>query len=243
MRCLVVDDDANACELLTHLLGRAGHSIAIAPSGPMALEMVRNQDFDIALVDLQMEDMDGATTMRALRDAKPDLRMLVVSGYDDREHVLDAVAAGADGYLLKTELSSRLPDAMSELMAGGGPLSARIASIVLDQLRRPPEGTRPGGAEPTATRTLSKREFDVLEGLSRGYTYTEIAANLQISVNTVRHHIRNLYDKLGVNGKAEAVSRALGILTKDGAVTVEGGEDAGEGLRRSPRGTDPPPIK
>jgi len=155
--------------------------------------------------------------------------------------VLDAVAAGADGYLLKTELSSRLPDAMSELMAGGGPLSARIASIVLDQLRRPPEGTRPGGAEPTATRTLSKREFDVLEGLSRGYTYTEIAANLQISVNTVRHHIRNLYDKLGVNGKAEAVSRALGILTKDGTGQAE---DDGEGnLRRTPRGTDPPPVK
>lgn len=233
MRCLVVDDDANACELLTHLLARAGHTIAIAPSGPMALELVRQQDFDIALVDMNMETMDGAQTMRALRGEKPELRMLVVSGHDDREHVLDAVAAGADGYLLKTELNARLPEAMAELMAGGGPLSARVASIVLDQLRRPPEGTRPGTHEPTATRSLSKREFDVLEGLSRGYTYTEIAARLQISVNTVRHHIRNLYDKLGVNDKAQAVSRALGILTKDGE---------SEEVRRA-RGTDPPPMK
>jgi DNA-binding NarL/FixJ family response regulator len=216
MRCLVVDDDPNLHELLTHILARAGHQVSLAPNGPVAVDLAKGEAFDIALVDLAMEEMDGVATMKALREVRPDMRLLVVSGYDDKEHVLDAVGAGADGYLLKTELSARLPGAMQELMAGGGPLSARVASIVLDQLRRAPEGTRPGHAEPTATRSLSKREFDVLEGLSRGYTYTEIASQLKISVNTVRHHIRNLYDKLGVNGKAEAVSRALGgTLTRD----------------------------
>jgi DNA-binding NarL/FixJ family response regulator len=227
MRCLVVDDDPASHELLTHILARAGHVVSLAPSGPVALDMAKREVFDIALVDMQMEEMDGAATMRALRETRPDMRLLVVSGYDDRDHVLDAVGAGADGYLLKTELSSRLPSAMEEMMGGGGPLSARVASIVLDQLRRSPEGTRPGGSEPTATRSLSKREFDVLQGLSKGLTYTEIAASLTISVNTVRHHIRNLYDKLGVNGKAQAVSRALGgVLTREGSTGSDG--DDGE---------------
>jgi DNA-binding NarL/FixJ family response regulator len=212
MRCLVVDDDPASHELLTHLLARAGHLVSLAPSGAVAVDMAKKESFDIALVDLQMEEMDGAATLRALREVQPDMRLLVVSGFSDREHVVDAVAAGADGYLLKTELNSRLGSAMQELVNGGGPLSARVASIVLDELRRAPEGTRPGGESPTATRTLSKREYDVLEGLSKGWTYTEIASHLKISVNTVRHHIRNLYDKLGVNDKAQAVSRALGGL-------------------------------
>jgi DNA-binding NarL/FixJ family response regulator len=193
----------------------------------MALEMIKSQEFDIALVDMNMEEMTGAETMRAMRAEKPDLRLLVVSGHDDRAHVLDAVSAGADGYLLKTEISSRLGDAMTELLAGGGPLSARVAAIVLDEMRRNPEGTREGhpAGDPAPMKSLSKREADVLEGLSKGLTYTEIAAQLAISVNTVRHHIRNLYDKLGVNDKAEAVSRGMGM-----------------GPRRPARGTDPPPT-
>jgi DNA-binding NarL/FixJ family response regulator len=237
MKCLVVDDDAHACELMTHLLGRAGHTISIAPDGHQALELLKNQEFDIALVDMNMEQMSGAETMRAMRAERPDLRMLVVSGHDDRASVIDAVSAGADGYLLKTELSSRLGDAMAELMAGGGPLSARIAAIVLDEMRKAPDSSRPGTGQAGESKSLSKREADVLEGLSRGLTYTEIAAQLNISVNTVRHHIRNLYDKLGVNDKAQAVSRGLGL----------GSRDSSPGMMvppvRKPRGSEPPPIK
>lgn len=209
MRCLVIDDDPVDRELVARIVGKAGHETAIASDGAMAVEMAKNGSYDVALVDLGMSGRDGVATLRALREACPDLRLLVVSGFDDRVHVIDAVVAGADGYVLKTELSQRLASALDEVYVGGGPLSAKIATFVLEELRRAPEGTRPG-AEPTATRSLSRREFEVLEGLSRGYTYTEIASSLNISVNTVRHHIRNLYEKLGVNGKAEAVSRALG---------------------------------
>ncbi len=189
------------------MVGRAGHQLTSAPDGARAVELARAQQFDVALVDLGMAGMDGVTVLRALRSACPDLRLLVVSGFDDRPHVLDAVTAGADGYLLKSEIVDKLAQALIEVMEGGGPMSARIAHYVLEALRP--------SVSSAATRTLSPRELEVLEGLSRGGTYAEIAKQLGISVNTVRHHIRNLYEKLDVTGKAEAVTRAMGALKKN----------------------------
>lgn len=209
MRCLVVDDDPQDRELVERMVGRAGHESSCVDDGARAVALARAERFDVALVDLGMPGMDGVAVLRALRTACPELRLLVLSGFDDRPHVLDAVSAGADGYLLKSEIGERLDAALREVLAGGGPMSARIATYVLEALR-PAAGT----PSPT-TKSLSPRELEVLEGLSRGGTYAEIARQLGISVNTVRHHIRNLYEKLDVTGKAEAVSRALGALKKN----------------------------
>jgi DNA-binding NarL/FixJ family response regulator len=187
------------------VVGRAGHQASCVPGGEAAIELARTERFDIALVDLGMSGMDGVSTLRALRSACPDLRLLVVSGFDDKPHVLDAVTAGADGYVLKSEIGERLGQAIVEVMEGGGPMSAKIAHYVLEALRP--------NVSTSATKSLSPRELEVLEGLSRGGTYAEIAKQLGISVNTVRHHIRNLYEKLDVTGKAEAVTRAMGALT------------------------------
>jgi DNA-binding NarL/FixJ family response regulator len=209
MRCLVIDDDPRDRELVERIVARAGHEVHGAIGGEAGVDAARTQRFDVALVDLGMQGMDGVQTLRALRKECPDLRLLVVSGFDDRVHVLDAVSAGADGYLLKSELVGRLALALEEVRTGGGPMSAKIARFVIEELRKSPEGTLPGDGEPGPAKTLSTREWEVLQGLSHGYTYAEIAANLHISVNTVRHHIRNLYGKLDVSGKAEAVTRAL----------------------------------
>jgi DNA-binding NarL/FixJ family response regulator len=208
MRCLVIDDDPRDRELVERIVARAGHQSVSASDGEAGVSLAKNEAFDVAVVDLGMVGLSGVETLRLLRRECPTLRLLVVSGFDDRIHILDAVGAGADGYVLKTEVPSRLGSAIEEVAGGGGPLSARVARVVLEEMRRPAEGTQPGGE--MAEKSLSKREWDVLEGLSRGYTYAEIAASLQISVNTVRHHIRNLYGKLDVSGKAEAVTRALG---------------------------------
>jgi DNA-binding NarL/FixJ family response regulator len=209
MRCLVVDDDPRDRELVERIVGREGHVSSTVPDGSAAVQLAKREIFDVALVDLGMAEMDGVATLRALRKECPDLRLLVVSGFDDRIHVLDAVTAGADGYVLKSEIGQRLGAALVEVLDGGGPMSAKIARHVLDELRRVPDGTRPGDEPVTATKSLSRREWEVLEGLSKGFTYAEIATSLSISVNTVRHHIRNLYGKLDVTGKAEAVTRAL----------------------------------
>jgi DNA-binding NarL/FixJ family response regulator len=203
MRCLIIDDDANDRELVQRIAVMAGHEAQGASGASDALERIRNgETFDVALVDLGMEGTDGVTAIGLLRKEIPEMRQLVVSGYDDRPHVLRAVAAGADGYVLKSDVPEKLAQALHDVMDGGGPMSAKIAHFVLEELR--------GGTQAPAEseRALSRREWEVLEGLAKGYTYAEIAHSLEISVNTVRHHIRNLYGKLSVSGKEEAVLRA-----------------------------------
>jgi DNA-binding NarL/FixJ family response regulator len=128
MRCLVIDDDPRDRELVERIVMRAGHDVQGASGGESALEFARSQAFDVALVDLGMQGMDGVQTLRALRKECPELRLLVVSGFDDRMHVLDAVGAGADGYLLKTELVNRLGPALEEIKTGGRPRSRGSSS-------------------------------------------------------------------------------------------------------------------
>lgn len=211
MRCLVIDDDSHDREVVVRMVEKAGHESVAAGDADSALELARNEHFDIALVDLSMPRIDGVATLRLLHKQNPDLRLLVVSSFDDRDHVLGAVGAGADGYVLKTELGTRLSGAIDEVSVGGGPMSAKIAHYVLEELRHPDAVE----AEPKDKddRALSRREWDVLNRLSEGLTYAQIAKALDISVNTVRHHIRNLYSKLDVTGKAEAVLR--GKAAKD----------------------------
>ena len=214
MRCLVIDDDPRDRELVERMVGKAGHQASTVADADAAMALAKNENFDIALVDLGMPNGDGVDTLRRLRSEFPDLRLLVVSGFDDRQHVLGAVGAGADGYVLKSEIGDRLPNALTEVASGGGPMSARIAHFVLEELRA--HDAEIGGTNDSHDpRALSRREWDVLQGLSRGLTYAEIATSLKISVNTVRHHIRNLYGKLEVSGEAEAVARALGNRPED----------------------------
>lgn len=211
LRCLVVDDDPLDRELVESVLGRAGHETQTATDGESALELLAREPFDVALVDLSMGGMGGLATLRAIRHSHPELRMVVVSGHDDREHVLGAVSAGAEGYVLKLDVGHRLTSALDEVRTGGGPMSSKIARIVMEELRCATEEARAAAESgPEAERSLSQREWDVLQRLSSGDTYAQIGANLNISVNTVRHHIRNLYDKLQVTGKAQAITRALG---------------------------------
>jgi DNA-binding NarL/FixJ family response regulator len=212
MRCLVIDDDEHDRELVARMVSKAGHEAAVVDSPEGALEMARAEKFDVALVDLSMPGTDGVTALRMFRRSHPDVRLLVVSGYDDRPHVIGAVAAGADGYVLKTELGERLQGAISEVAHGGGPMSSKIAHYVLEELRLDAQPShRPARR---AERVLSKRNWDVLQGLSRGMTYAKIAEDLQITVNTVRHHVRAIYAKLDAKGRRDAVRRAYGPASK-----------------------------
>jgi len=198
MRILIVDDDPFDRETVSRIASKAGHEVTGAEDGVTAVQLAERHEYEIVLVDLGMAGMDGIATIQELRRLKPELCLVVVSGYDDPEHVMQAMQAGADGYLLKSDISTRLPDALQEVVTGGGPMSARIARHLIDAFRRPQ----------LAEGALSRREWEVVDALSKSATYADIGKLLGISVNTVRHHIRNLYGKLGVSGKAEAVSQA-----------------------------------
>lgn len=144
MRCLVIDDDLEDRFLVERMLRRYGYRPTCVSSGAAAIAALGESRFDIALVDLQMEGMSGAETLRALREMDGKMRLLVVSGCDDREHVLEALEAGADGYLLKDELGERLQFALQDIIAGKCPLSSTIAGAVVRQAtgRAGADGTR-----------------------------------------------------------------------------------------------------
>jgi DNA-binding NarL/FixJ family response regulator len=150
MRCLIVDDDPSPRQLMARVIARSGHSATEVGDGNAAIHAMSTQSFDIAIVDMEMPGMSGASTIDSLRAIDPGLRVLVVSGYDDRRHVLAALDAGADGYIVKDEISSSLTDSIQSVRAGHTPLSPRVASIMLRQLRKH------GNAEAPASRPLAR---------------------------------------------------------------------------------------
>lgn len=135
MRCLIVDDDPGPRTLMEKLIRAAGHRATAVESYQEAAAALATESFDVALVDLEMPPPSGADLIARLRRLAPALRVLVVSGYGDRRHVLEALDAGADGYLLKDELGEALSGSLQEVRAGNTPLSPRVASVLLRQLR------------------------------------------------------------------------------------------------------------
>lgn len=136
MRCLVIDDDESPRLLMTALLKRTGHLARAVANGVVALAMLEADTFDIAIVDMELPGPDGAATIAELRKKQPALKILVVSGHDDRGHVLAALEAGADGYLLKDDTSELLATALGDIEAGFTVLSPRIHASEVRQLLR-----------------------------------------------------------------------------------------------------------
>lgn len=136
VRCLIIDDDDSPRVLMERLITRAGHRATSCTNAVAGLEAVAATPFDVVIVDLEMPGMHGAELITELRRTTPELRVLVVSGHDDRRHVMSAIEAGADGYLLKDELSESLTGSLQDVRAGNTPLSPRVARLMLARLRQ-----------------------------------------------------------------------------------------------------------
>jgi two-component system nitrate/nitrite response regulator NarL len=130
MKCLIVDDNPDARSLVERVLATSGYRTHSVTCGEEALDVI-DEGFDVVIMDLGMPGMTGAETMGALRKKDARIRLLVVSGFDDRKHILEAVDAGADGYLLKDEIGGRLVSAVQEVVGGKSPMSARPAKVLL----------------------------------------------------------------------------------------------------------------
>jgi DNA-binding NarL/FixJ family response regulator len=197
--CLVEDDDS-FCGLLQRTLTRC-RSIRVSGvhrSGEEALQEVPRRKPDVVLLDIKLPKMDGIECLRRLRKLSPPLLLhgLIVSDYDDERLVLEALRAGASGYLSKDyALSRELPLAIKAVTAGGAVMSPNIARKVIEHFFQTPT---------SAFSDLSLRELEVLESLSEGLMYKEIAERLSISLNTVRRHVGAIYGKLEVHSRLHA---------------------------------------
>lgn len=175
-----------------------------------AREAVETADADVAIVDLELRD--GSALPCIPRAVERGIGVLVLTIWDDDERVYRALRAGAGGYILKRDTSSgRVVDALGILLDGGAPISPKIARRLLEDFRdREPVAGPSQRTHPTPDVTsLTDREREIIELFAKGATYDEVARLLDISVNTVRFHVRSMYRKLHVCSKAEAITLAL----------------------------------
>ena len=176
--------------------------------GRTALRCAAIERPDVALVDLQMPDVDGVEVTRRLRIDLPSCRVVVLTAFDDDDRLFAALRAGASGYLLKDMLAPRLIEAVRAAARGESVLASRVVGKVIAEFARLPARKTPEGI------ALSPREGEVLRLLARGAVNKEIAATLGISEGTVKNHLTSLFTKLGVSHRTQAALRAreLGLL-------------------------------
>jgi DNA-binding NarL/FixJ family response regulator len=167
-----------------------------------ALDRIGGELPDVVLCDIGLPGMSGIEGIHILKERYPNLTLLMLTVYDDDERIFDALCAGASGYLLKRTSPARLIESLQEAVAGGAPMSPEVASRVVALFRqiRPPE---------RADYHLTPHELRLLRLLVEGHNYKTAAAELGVSFHTIHFHMRNIYDKLQVHSKTEAVAKAL----------------------------------
>jgi len=167
-----------------------------------ALEKIEANPPDVVLADIGLPGMSGIDGVRVMKDRNPSLTVLMLTVYEDNERIFDALCAGACGYLVKKTPPARLLDSIREAINGGSPMSPEIARRVVNLFReiQPPE---------RADYTLTPHELRLLKLMVEGHSYKTAAAELGVSLNTVCFHIKQIYEKMQVHSKSEAVVKAL----------------------------------
>jgi DNA-binding NarL/FixJ family response regulator len=204
IRVAIVEDQAQTREGLAILIhGTSGFRMAGQyASVEEALPELLARPPDVALFDIGLPGMSGIEGVRRIRARHPALPIVMLTVYADNEHVFEAVCAGACGYLLKDTPPTRLLEALREIHAGGAPMSPEIARKVVTMFSKvAPAKTEDQG--------LSAREKEVLKLLAEGHSYKTAGAQLSVSIDTIRFHVRHIYEKLHVHSKSEAVLLAL----------------------------------
>jgi DNA-binding NarL/FixJ family response regulator len=204
IKVAIIEDRREIRDGLAMLIGGTEGFVCAARFGSMeeALPRIKPETADIVLCDIGLPGMSGIEGIKLLKEKFPDLLLIMLTVYDDDEKIFNALCAGASGYLLKKTPPAKLLESLREASAGGSPMSPEVARRVIRLFRdiRPPE---------KADYNLTPHETRLLKMLVEGHNYTTAAEELKISYSTVSFHMRNIYDKLQVHSKSEAVGKAL----------------------------------
>jgi DNA-binding NarL/FixJ family response regulator len=204
IRIVIYEDNPQLREGLTMLLnGSDGFEVAGAfKNCNNAIEEVKTLLPDVILMDIDMPGINGLEGLKRIRTVDPEVKVLMLTVFDDNRSVFEAIRNGANGYILKKTAPAKLLEYIQEANTGGAPMTSSIATQVLQMFSR----THNSGGEDYH---LSDREKQVLHNLVNGFSYKMIAAEMFISIDTVRSHIKKIYEKLHVNSKSEAVAKAF----------------------------------
>lgn len=202
----IIEDDEKIRNYLSALIAGSGEfnliaSFSNAEDAIIFFEKGLGDSIEVLLTDIQLPGKTGIDFTAWLKHLRPKIQVMVLSVYDDANHVFKALKAGASGYILKTTPSGKLIEALLDLKKGGSPMSSQIARKVVMAFQDEISYVDP-------QENLSLREKEVLEWLSKGYSYQEIASKLFISIETVRTHLRNIYEKLHACNRSEALRKA-----------------------------------
>lgn len=212
-RIVLAEDDGPVRERLAGIVENwtGGELVAVCPDLASTVLAIETNPLDLLITDLNLPDGSGIDAIRLLARIRPDAEAMVISVLADERTVLDAIEAGAAGYLLKDADSIDLAEAITDVMSGKSPISSSIARVLVRRLSDRPAAI---GPEDEPRPHLTPRETDILWGIAKGFSYSELAERLGISNQTVPVHIRNIYRKLQASNRSEAVYEAtrLGLI-------------------------------
>ncbi len=219
VRVSIIEDDVQTRAIFADWLRRAPGFDFVSEHGSAesAVAALPIEKPDVVLTDINLPGMNGVEAVKHLKTALPATQFVMLTVYEDADHIYNALTAGASGYLLKQTSRAKLLEALRDVHAGGSPMTSNIARKVVQAFQgqkaesandgRLADGPAAGGSGGSSEFELSAREREVLELLARGFLYKEIAESLAISIPTVNTYIRRIYEKLQVRSRAQAVAK------------------------------------
>ena len=198
IKVVIVEDDQTIREGYTYLINEAErYTVAAAyPSVETALKTIKADDPHIILLDVELPGINGIEGIQRLKSQVEDVYIIMLTVYEHEQTVFDALSKGASGYLTKNTPPAKIIEALGEVMEGGGPMSAHIARMVVHSFQRSQQSP------------LTRRETEILEQIANGKTRGRIAEEMFIDLETVKSHLKNIYSKLDVHSRADAIKTA-----------------------------------